>query len=109
MSAEMERNRLRNVLGHTGAVMLRLRDNRRCLKYKKRRKTNKEKKGKREAVRVGWKVICSQLSCAGGRVEREGEGRGKRRDEMIKDKRQMRSRTRGRRALRYGRPAPIRA
>ena len=84
MSAEMEKNLLRNVLGRTGAMLLWLRDDRRCLKYKKRRKTNKEKKGKREAVRVGRKMICLQLSCAGGRVEREGEGRGERRDDKRK-------------------------
>ncbi len=55
------------------AVLLRLRIDRRCLKYKEKRKTNKKERGKREAVRVGWKVIRSRLSCAGGRVEREGE------------------------------------
>ncbi len=55
-------------------------------KVQGKRKTIKMKKGKREAVRVGQKVICSQLSCAGGRVEREGESRGERRDEMTKEK-----------------------
>jgi hypothetical protein len=60
------------------------RGDRHCLRYEGRRKTNKEKKGKWEAVRVGRKVICSQLSCASGRVEREGEGRGERQDEMTK-------------------------
>jgi hypothetical protein len=72
---------LRNVLGDTSTVLPpRLRDDHRCLKYMKRRKANKERKGKREAVRVGLKVICSQLSCAGG-VESRGrekvEARGK--------------------------------
>ncbi len=61
MSAKIERNVLGNVLGRTNAVLLRLRVDRHCLKYKKRRKTNQEKKGKREAVRVGQKVICSQF------------------------------------------------
>ncbi len=58
------------------------------------------KRGKREAVRVGQEVICSQLSCAGGRVEREGESRGENRDEMTKENEES---TRGRRALRCGR------
>ncbi len=61
LSAKIERNVLGNVLGRTSAVLLRLRVDRRCLKYKERRKTNKEKRGKREAVRVGWKGICSQF------------------------------------------------
>ncbi len=68
-------------------------------KVQGKRKRNEIKGGKREAVRVGWKVIRSRLSCAGGRVEREGESRGEKRDEMTKGKRR---RMRGRRALRHG-------
>ncbi len=55
-------------------------------KVQGKRKRNEIKGGKREAVRVGWKVIRSRLSCAGGRVEREGESGGGRRDEMTKEK-----------------------
>jgi hypothetical protein len=67
-------------------VLLRLGVDRRCLKYKRKGETIRMKRGKREAVRVGWEVICSQLSCAGGRVEREGESRGEKRDKMTKEK-----------------------
>ena len=70
MSAKMKRNLLRNVLGRTGAVLLWLRVDCRCLKYKESEKTNRKEKGRSGAVRVGRKVICSRLSCAGGRVER---------------------------------------
>ncbi len=58
---KIERNVLGNVLRRTSALLLRLRVDRRSLKYKKRRETNRENKGKREAVRVGRKVICSQF------------------------------------------------
>src|SRR5258708_22890164 len=59
------------------------------LKEQRKRKTDREEKEKREAVRAGKRVICSQLSCAGGRVEaRRGT------DER------MNCRTRGRRAPR---------
>ncbi len=67
-------------------MLLQLRIDCHCLKYKEKRKTNKKERGKWEAVRVGWKVIRSRLSCAGGRVEREGESRGEKRDEMTKGK-----------------------
>src|SRR5260370_18998520 len=67
-------------------MLLRLRIDRHCLKYKEKRKTNKKERGKQEAVRVGWKVICSQLSCTGGQVKREGESIGGKRDEMTKGK-----------------------
>ena len=86
MSARMKRNVLEKVLGRTSAVLLQLRIDHRCLKYKGKRMRNEMKRGKWEAVRVGQKVICSQLSCTGGRVEREGESRGKKRDEMTKEK-----------------------
>jgi len=61
MSARMKRNVLEKVLGRTSAVLLRLRIDRRCLKDKEKRKTNKKKRGKREAVRVGWKVVRSRF------------------------------------------------
>ena len=67
-------------------MLLWLRIDRHCLKYKEKRKTNKKERGKQEAVRVGWKVICSQLSCTGGQVKREGESRGEKQDEMTKGK-----------------------
>jgi hypothetical protein len=89
MSAKMKGNLLEKVLGCTSAVLLRLRDDRRCLKYKERREV---KRGKREAVKVGWDVICSQSSCADGRVEREGESRGEKREARRNDKGKMRSR-----------------
>ena len=66
MSARMKRNVLEKVLGRTSAMLLWLRIDHRCLKYKGKRMRNEMKRGKREAVRVGQKVICSQLSCAGG-------------------------------------------
>ena len=43
-------------------------------------------------------MICSWLSCAGGRVEREGESGGGRRDEMPNEKVH---RTHGQQALRH--------
>ena len=39
---------IKKVLERTSAVLLQLRVDRRCLKYKKRGETNREKKGKRE-------------------------------------------------------------
>ncbi len=70
MSAEMRKKSTKKVLERTGAVLLRLRVDRRCLKYKERGETNRERKGKREAVRVGWEVICSQFVLR--RSSREG-------------------------------------
>ena len=43
MSARMKRNVLEKVLGHTSAVLLWLRIDRRCLKYKGKRMRNDEK------------------------------------------------------------------
>ena len=86
MSARMKRNVLEKVLGRTSAVLLRLRIDHHCLKYKGKRMRNEMKRGKREAVRVGQKVICSQLSCTSGRVKREGKSRGEKRVEITKEK-----------------------
>ncbi len=46
-------------------------------KVQRKRKTNRIRKGWWEAVRVRLEVICSQLSCTGGRVEREARGETK--------------------------------
>jgi len=60
-------------------VWLRLRVDRPCLKYERKRKTNKEKKGKREAVRVGqegdsFAVCLAPVVESRGRVKVEAGG-----------------------------------
>ncbi len=98
--SKMKRNVLRNVPGAYWCHAAAARSRSSLPKVRSMRKQIRRKKGRWEAVRAGMRWICSQLSCAaGGRVERDGEGNGERRDKV-------KCRTRGRRALRYGHSAP---
>jgi len=101
--SKMKRNVLRNVLGAYWCHAVAARSRSSLPKVRRMRKTDKEEKGKVGGCESGKRCICSQLSCTtGGRVERDGEGNGERRDKEWK----VKSRTRGRRALRYGHSAP---
>jgi hypothetical protein len=75
-------------------------------KVQERGEMNRIEGGKQEAVRVGWKVICSQLSCTSGQVGREGESRGKRQEEMTKENEESMC---GRQALQCGCSVPSQA
>ncbi len=98
--SKMKRNVLRNVLGAYWCHAAAARSRSSLPKVRRMRKTDKEEKGKVGGCESGKRCICSQLSCTtGGRVERDGEGNGERRDKV-------KCRTRGRRALRYGHSAP---